>query len=117
MNRTPADNVYHFSVVCPNADEVYLLGAFNRWSTTATPMSRAGGNVWQLSLELPDELPERHNRTGRTEGRTGAANPFAAGRFGYFVIDKRWKTGSAPLGNTYLLPDARASVVRRPGNN
>jgi len=114
MQQKPEANVYQFSLVCPNAEEVYLLGAFNGWSTTATPMSRAGENMWQLSLELPEEPPQRSDRIRRAgASKVGTAAP----RFSYFVIDRRWQTGSAPLGNTYLLPDAWASVVRRPGNN
>src|SRR5215213_7300100 len=104
MNDSREANVYHFSVVCPDAEQIYLLGAFNDWSTTATPMSRAGRGVWQLSLELPDEPPANERRprpAGVAYGRPDA------GRFSYFVIDKRWKTRSAPLGITYLLPDAR----------
>ena len=95
------------------ARQVQLCGEFNGWSTTATPMSRAGENVWQLSLELPDEPPNRDRR----RPNSGATESDPAGRFSYFVIDKRWNTGAAPLGNTYLLPGALASVVRRPGNN
>jgi 1,4-alpha-glucan branching enzyme len=36
----------------PFAQAVYLLGEFNRWSTTATPMSYVGGGVWEATLRL-----------------------------------------------------------------
>jgi hypothetical protein len=106
--------VYSFRVVCPYAEEVYLLGAFNRWSTTATPMARVGEDVWQLNLELPDEPSDRRHRRGAAPRPSDAA---PAERFSYFVIDKRRNTGAAPLGNTYLLPGTLASVVRLAGNN
>ena len=110
MEPTKASDVYHFRVVCPHAGEVYLLGAFNGWSTTATPMSRAGENVWQLSLELPDEPPNRDRR----RPNSGATESDPAGRFSYFVIDKRRGTGRAPFGGTYLLPGTWAAVVETP---
>jgi hypothetical protein len=36
----------------PFAQAVYLLGEFNRWSTTATPMFYVGGGVWEAKLWL-----------------------------------------------------------------
>ena len=82
----------HFCVVCPDAQEVFLLGAFNDWSTTATPMQCTEEHVWQLSVRFA---------TGMSDG------PFA-----YFVIDKNYRTGRAPFGPTYLLPGSWATVVR-----
>ena len=74
-------------------------------------MSRVDGNTWQLSLELPDDPPKTNNNRPVARGRNTGRG------FSYFVIDKRWNTGSAPLGNTYLLPGDGAEIVRRPGNN
>ena len=34
----------------PDAEAVYLLGPFNRWSTTATPMRRGDGCEWLAEL-------------------------------------------------------------------
>lgn len=90
-----APTVYHFSLACPTAQQVFLMGPFNRWSTTATPMVKSGDGVWQLTLEL--------DRDGRP----------AARQFSYFVVDREWMTGRAAFGNTYLLPGSRATVVRQ----
>jgi hypothetical protein len=61
-----AFSVYHFCVVCPRAREVYVIGEFNNWSTTATPMAEAEPDTWQLSLLMPAGQPPH--------------------RFSYFVI-------------------------------
>ncbi len=34
----------------PDAEAVYLLGPFNRWSTSATPMHYAGNGEWSTEL-------------------------------------------------------------------
>ena len=81
---------YHFVVVCPNAEAVFLLGDFNGWSTSATPMRNTERDVWQIDIEMP--AAER--------------------RFSYFVIDSRYRTGRAPFGSTFLLPGTWAKVVR-----
>ena len=59
-------SVYHFCVVLPRAREVYVIGDFNNWSTTATPMAQTAPATWQLALLL---------RAGESPGN-----------FGYFVI-------------------------------
>jgi hypothetical protein len=98
--------VYQFCVVCPGAEQVYLMGNFNGWSTSATPMRNTEEHVWQLSIELPD---------GASEAAAAAAAAAAATpRFSYFVIDKRRGTGRAPFGGTYLLPGTWAAVVETP---
>jgi 1,4-alpha-glucan branching enzyme len=81
---------FHFVVVCPHATAIYLLGDFNNWSTTATPLQPTERDVWQLDLLLP-----------------GGHHDFS-----YFVIDDRWRTGRAPFGNTFMLPGTWATVVR-----
>jgi 1,4-alpha-glucan branching enzyme len=91
MNRRER---YHFVVVCPNAAAVFLMGAFNGWSTTATPLRKTEPDVWQLDVEMPG---------GETD-------------FSYFVIDERWQTGRAPFGNTFMLPGTWAKVFRTPGD-
>jgi len=81
---------YHFVVVCTHAAGVFLLGEFNGWSTTATPMRQTETDVWQIDIEM------------------------AAGQndFTYFVIDDRYRTGRAPFGNTFMLPGSWATVMR-----
>lgn len=96
--------VYQFCVVCPGADQVCLMGEFNGWSTTATPMLNTEEHVWQLAVELPDQALR-------------VAGSSVEPRFSYFVIDKRRGTGAAPFGGTYLLPGSWAAVVRMPEND
>ena len=42
-----------FRFTYPRAVHVSLLGEFNRWSTTATPMRRREDGTWEASVELP----------------------------------------------------------------
>jgi 1,4-alpha-glucan branching enzyme len=91
---------FHFCVICPTAQQVYLLGPFNHWSTTATPMVRTEESVWQLSIRLGEEQ-----------------QPQGEHPFSYFVIDRGWMTGRAPFGNTYMLPGSWATVLREPACN
>ena len=42
-----------FRVVCPGAEQVYLAGDFNDWSSEATPLQSRGDGAWQVSLPLP----------------------------------------------------------------
>ena len=82
--------IYHFLVVCPNASGVFLLGDFNGWSTSATPMTKTEADIWQIDLRM-------------AAGQT---------RFSYFVVDERWRTGRAPFGNTFTLPGTWAKMFR-----
>jgi hypothetical protein len=66
----------NFAIVAPGAARVALVGEFNDWDPTATPMTRVGGNEWRVAL------------------------PLAHGRHVYaFIIDDgRWATDpSAPI--------------------
>jgi hypothetical protein len=40
----------------PKASDVCLLGEFNNWSTTATPMRRVGAGTWEARLEASVRL-------------------------------------------------------------
>jgi 1,4-alpha-glucan branching enzyme len=53
-------SVYHFCVVCPRATNVFLMGEFNDWSPTATPMIQHAPGIWRLSLLMPDGMPARN---------------------------------------------------------
>lgn len=81
---------YNFIVVCAHAQQVSLMGDFNNWSTTATPMETTEANVWQLAVQLP----------------------VGDHQFSYFVIDQHFGTGRARFGSTYLLPGTWARVIR-----
>lgn len=66
-------DVYTFTTSASEGEEVYLVGDFNNWSTTATPMLSCRGGLRQARLRL---APGTY-------------------RFGYFVINSdRW-SGSA----------------------
>lgn len=41
-----------FECLAPVARNVYLVGDFNDWSTTATPMERTLGGLWFYTLTL-----------------------------------------------------------------
>lgn len=70
------DTVVKFVFVAPQAARVSVVGDFNDWNETATPMVRsAGGGLWTITL------------------------PLSAGRHTYaFVADGQWTADpSAPL--------------------
>jgi 1,4-alpha-glucan branching enzyme len=93
IRQLPPDSdveVYNFVVVCREAQKVFVVGDFNRWSASATPMQETERDVWQLSLDLP-----RGNH-----------------HFSYFIIDSRFRTRQAPFADAYLLPGTWATVVR-----
>jgi len=72
LDRTPVE----FLLVAPRASSVMLVGDFNDWTTSATPLrAAAGGRLWTVTV------------------------PLAPGRYRYaFVVDgKRWEPDpSAP---------------------
>jgi 1,4-alpha-glucan branching enzyme len=48
-----ADLVRHsFRLEAPGAQQVCLVGDFNRWKVCATPLERIKDNLWQISVEL-----------------------------------------------------------------
>ena len=42
-----------FRVFVPQAEQVFLSGDFNNWSTVAVPMERDAGGAWEVVLPLP----------------------------------------------------------------
>jgi 1,4-alpha-glucan branching enzyme len=48
-------NLHHAKFFCdaPKAHQVALVGDFNNWDPTATPMHRMPDGCWMASLELP----------------------------------------------------------------
>lgn len=61
-----------FSLVAPQAKEVFLAGEFNHWSKTATPMKKAADGRWSATVSLP---PGKHAYK--------------------FIIDGEWKVDEA----------------------
>jgi len=50
---TPAAQVTQFLLVAPGADSVSVVGDFNDWSATATPLARANGDgLWWVTVPL-----------------------------------------------------------------
>ena len=51
----PGRSLHHVSFFCQanGAGQVFLVGDFNQWNPTATPMNRMPDGKWMASLELP----------------------------------------------------------------
>lgn len=56
LNPPSVDGVVKFVLVAPQAAQVSVVGDFNGWSQTATPMTRQGG-TWTAAVPL---APGRH---------------------------------------------------------
>lgn len=65
-----------FRVRTESAQQVYLIGDFNNWSTTSHPLVEFSPGVWETTLSLD---PGKH-------------------AYAYFVVDKRWEPGRQPVG-------------------
>lgn len=91
---------YAFRVYCRDAEQVFLLGDFNDWSTLATPMRCDDGQTWEIEI------------------------PLAPGtyRYGYFIInaDPRHigRDGSCPSRiNGITRVQQGSSTLHVPHNN
>jgi hypothetical protein len=56
LNPVSSEGLVKFVLVAPQAAQVSVVGDFNGWSPTATPMSRQGG-TWTVAVPLE---PGRH---------------------------------------------------------
>ena len=77
VSTNAADTVVRFVLLAPNASNVSLVGDFNDWDATKSPMKRAGNSgAWTVTL------------------------PLAAGRHVYdYVVDGTWVPDpTAPIG-------------------
>lgn len=84
---------YTFRTRCDRADSVFLLGDFNNWSTTATPMrSPDAGRTWQADVRL----------------RPGTY------RFAYFVVNDPARPHPSSGGLTRVVTDGGNSVLSVP---
>ena len=75
IHKTTSPQPNHVRVVfelpsCIWADRIFLVGDFNKWSATATPMRQNRDGVWRATLDLP--------QGSRYEYR--------------YLIDGQWKT-------------------------
>lgn len=63
-----------FVLVAPAATRVSLVGEFNDWDPSATPMARADGGAWHVALPLPRG---RHVYAFVVDGSSWVADPAA----------------------------------------
>lgn len=75
------------------AQQVFLIGSFNNWSTTATPMRQIEPDRWEASILLG---------TGEH-------------RYCYFAIDKSWFVPGSDLSISPTAVINAGSMVRVPG--
>jgi hypothetical protein len=75
VSASTTDTVVRFIYLAPKADKVFLVGDFNGWDTTKTPLARGSDGSWTVTI------------------------PLSAGRHLYgFVVDGSWNTDPhAPL--------------------
>ncbi len=67
--------VIKFVLVAPQASHVSLVGDFNSWDTTATPMERTRtGGTWSVAVQLP---AGRHVYAFVVDGKQWMADPSA----------------------------------------
>jgi 1,4-alpha-glucan branching enzyme len=63
-----------FMLVAPTASRVALVGEFNDWDASATPMTRASGGSWHVALPLASG---RHVYAFVVDGNAWVADPRA----------------------------------------
>ena len=64
-----------FVLVAPEARAVTLVGDFNDWSVSATPLRQAEGGVWTVTVPLP---PGRYRYSFVVDGKVWRNDPDAA---------------------------------------
>jgi hypothetical protein len=64
-----------FVLVAPEASAVTLVGDFNDWSVSATPLRQAEGGVWTVTVPLP---PGRYRYSFVVDGKVWRNDPDAA---------------------------------------
>lgn len=94
IHKTTSPQPNHVRVVfelpsCIWADRIFLVGDFNKWSATATPMRQNRDGMWWVTLDLP--------QGSRYEYR--------------YLIDGHWKTDSHADGFATNLRGLESSVV------
>lgn len=76
-----SNGVWRVTATFPTAEAVYLLGEFNGWSTTATPMRSASDGGWELELPKqakPDSVAFFFWLPGQNKGQVCRGEPVAA---------------------------------------
>ena len=87
-----------FVIVAPGAAQVSVVGDFNRWNASATPMRKArDGQSWLVEIALP---PGRHVYAFVVDGNV-VSDPAAA---------RATDDGFGPPNSVMLVTDARGST-------
>ncbi len=47
------ERTIEFSFYAPQADKVFLAGAFNGWNSRSLPMKKDAGGIWKIRIKLP----------------------------------------------------------------
>ena len=68
-----SDTFVKFSFVAPSAKEVYLVGDFNDWDLSRTPMAQSGG-VWTVVVPM---TAGRHQYSYVVDGKSWSNDPNA----------------------------------------
>jgi hypothetical protein len=71
---TDAEGLVPFVLKAPHAARVTIVGDFNDWDPTATPMHRAGDNAWWAVVRLP---AGRYHYAFVVDGTRWVADPSA----------------------------------------
>jgi hypothetical protein len=72
---SPGQQPLQFVLVAPEASAVTLVGDFNDWSVSATPLRQAEGGVWTVTVPLP---PGRYRYSFVVDGKVWRNDPDAA---------------------------------------
>jgi 1,4-alpha-glucan branching enzyme len=70
----------YFAVWAPNAENVFIMGEFNGWDKTQSPLSSRGGSgIWEAFVpDLHAGTPYKYHIVSRYDGfRVDKADPFA----------------------------------------
>jgi 1,4-alpha-glucan branching enzyme len=72
---SPGQQPLQFVLGAPEASAVTLVGDFNDWSVSATPLRQAEGGVWTVTVPLP---PGRYRYSFVVDGKVWRNDPDAA---------------------------------------
>ena len=75
VSAGPNGQSLQFVLVAPEASAVVLVGDFNDWNVSATPLVRAEGGVWTVTVPL---APGRYRYSFVVDGRVWRNDPEAA---------------------------------------
>ncbi len=69
------EKLVHFVLVARSASTVALVGDFNSWDRSTTPLRTSGAGVWSIAVSL---APGRHEYAFVVDGQRWVADPEAA---------------------------------------